>query len=260
MAETKITLEVEQFPCLSDNYGLLAHEPSANKTAAIDTPEAGPIMDALKRRGWRLDYIFNTHHHGDHTGGNLELKQATGCRIFGPAAEAERIPGLDEPLAEGDNIRLGDAQARVLEVGGHTRGHIAFHFADAALAFVGDSLFALGCGRMFEGDAAQMWGSLAKLKALPPETMIYCAHEYTQGNARFALSVDPHNQALKARAEEIDRLRAEGKPTVPMRLAQELATNPFLRPDNADIRAVLGMPDASDVDVFAALRQRKDQF
>ncbi len=253
-------LDIEQFPCLSDNYGLLAHEPTQNKTAAIDTPDAAPILAALKRRGWQLDTIFNTHHHGDHTGGNLALKEATGCEIVGPRSEADKIPGLDRAVAEGDEVQLGAAKARVLEVGGHTLGHIAFHFADAELAFVGDSLFSLGCGRMFEGDAEQMWRSLAKLKALPPATLLYCAHEYTQGNARFALSVDGDNAALKARAEEIAQQRAADQPTVPTRLAQELATNPFLRPDDKKIRAALNMPHASDVEVFAELRRRKDSF
>lgn len=251
--------EIHQFPVLSDNYAYLIHT-ADGQTAAIDTPDAKAILKELEKKGWRLTHILNTHHHWDHAGGNLALKQATGCTIIGPKAEAEKIPGLDHAVGEGDTVTLGGHTARVLDVPGHTAGHIAYHFAEEDVAFVGDTLFAMGCGRLFEGTPAQMWQSLQKLRALRPDTRLYCAHEYTQANGRFALTVDPANPALKDRMAEVERLRADGTPTVPTDLATELKTNPFLRPGDAGIRAALGLQGADDVSVFAEIRARKDQF
>ncbi len=252
--------EICQIACLSDNYGYLIHDTKSGETACIDTPETAPIMAALSTRGWHLNYIWNTHHHFDHVGNNAEIKKLTGCTIFGPKGEADKIPALDHAIDEGDVAPLGGARAHVLSVGGHTLGHIAYYMPEAGAAFVGDSLFALGCGRVFEGSPQQMWASLQKLSALPDGTKIYCAHEYTKANAAFAISVEPDNQDLQKRVGDINRLRRDNLPTVPSDIADERATNPFLRPHSAAIRATLAMPDASDVDVFAALRQRKDTF
>ncbi len=251
-------IEVHQFPCLMDNYGYLAHEPISGQTAAIDTPDPDRIMDECAQKGWTLDFIFNTHHHFDHAGGNLELKEKTGCQIFGPAGEADKIPGLDVPLKENDRVKLGKQEAVIFDVPGHTAGHIAYYFAAAGLIFVGDTLFALGCGRLFEGTPVQMWDSLQKLMRLPNETRVYCAHEYTQANARFALTVEPDNQELIRRAQQIDALRANNTPTVPTNIGLEKATNPFLRPMSANLQKTLGMVNAQEVDVFAETRKRKD--
>ena len=253
-------LEVVQIPCLSDNYGYLLHDKTSGLTACIDTPEPGPILAALETRGWALSHIWNTHHHWDHAGNNLEIKEKTDCRVIGPAGEADKIPGLDEPMDDGDHFQMGEHKVEVLNVGGHTLGHIAYYLPDDALAFVGDSLFALGCGRVFEGTMPQMWASLQKLAALPPETQVFCAHEYTAANAAFAATIDPTNAGLQSRIEDITRLRAEGKPTVPTNIGLELATNPFLRADDKAIRDGLDMRDAADVEVFAAIRTRKDNF
>ena len=253
-------LRIEQIPVLSDNYVYLVHEPEAGVTGVVDPAVAGPVLDRLGAHGWKLDWILSTHHHADHTGGNLELKKATGCQIAGPKGDAARIPGIDRGLVEGDRFRLGDAVATVFETPGHTSGHISYWFADAKALFCADTLFSLGCGRLFEGTPEQMWRSLCKFAPLPDDAMVYCAHEYTQSNARFALSVDPDNPALQARAGEVDRLRAAGTPTVPSTLGAERAANPFLRPHDPAIRRRLGMKDADDVAVFAELRHRKDRF
>jgi hydroxyacylglutathione hydrolase len=253
-------LEIHMFPCLADNYGYLLHDPESGATAAVDTPDAAAISAELDAKGWRLTHVLNTHHHGDHAGGNLELKRRTGCTIVGPRADAARIPGLDVAVGEGDVVELGAHRAYVFDTPGHTRGHIVYHFAEARAAFVGDTLFALGCGRLFEGTPEQMWTSLRKILAWPDDTRIYCAHEYTQSNARFALTVEPGNPLLKERAAAVARLRAEGKPTVPSTLAEERATNPFLRPHSAELRAKLGLAAASDVEVFAKTRALKDAF
>ncbi len=253
-------LEIRQFNCLSDNYGVLIHEPEANVTASIDTPEAGPIIAALDDAGWRLTHILNTHHHWDHTGGNEELKTRYGCTVVGPAGEAAKIPGIDVKLGDGDSFAFGEQTARIIETPGHTLGQIAYYFPHSAVAFTGDTLFALGCGRVFEGTPAQMWASLQKLMALPGDTRIYCGHEYTQANARFALSVDPDNAELIARAAEIDALRANGLATLPTTIALELKTNPFLRAEDPGIRAHLAMEHADAADVFAEIRKRKDNF
>ena len=251
-------LEIFQFSCLSDNYGYLVHDPESGETACIDTPETEPILAALQETGWQLTQIWNTHHHFDHAGNNLEIKQKTGCTITGPAGEADKIPGLDRAVDDGDTVMLGRHEAHVLNVGGHTLGHIAYHMDGHA--FVGDSLFALGCGRVFEGTMAQMWASLEKLNALPDGTKIYCAHEYTEANAAFAVTIDPDNAALQKRVAEIEALRAANKPTVPTEITLERATNPFLRAGDAAVQAHLGMSGAADVDVFSEIRSRKDNF
>jgi len=253
-------LEIHQFPCLQDNYGYLIHAAEAGVTACIDTPEVGPILAALTQQGWSLTHILNTHWHPDHAGGNLALQEQTGCCIIGPAAEKERIPGIQQAVGEGDTFQLGGHAVRVFDVPGHTAGHIAYWLPDDAVAFVGDTIFALGCGRLFEGTPKQMWTSLRKLMALPAETLLYCAHEYTQANARFAVSVDPDNEALAARVAEIDALRAAGRPTVPSRLAVELTTNPFLRAADPGLQRALGLAGADPVEVFAETRSRKDRF
>jgi hydroxyacylglutathione hydrolase len=251
-------LEIYQFPCLSDNYGFLVHDSESGETACIDTPETAPILAALEKTGWTLTQIWNTHHHYDHAGNNEEIKRITGCTITGPAGEADKIPAIDRAVDDGDTVMLGAHEAHVLNVGGHTLGHIAFHMEGHA--FVGDSLFALGCGRVFEGTMAQMWESLQKLNALPDGTQIYCAHEYTTSNAAFAVTVDPDNEALSQRVAEISALRAANKPTVPTEIALERATNPFLRATDANVQARLNMSGAPAVDVFAEIRARKDSF
>jgi hydroxyacylglutathione hydrolase len=252
-------LDIEQFACLSDNYAVLIHDEEAGVTASIDAPDAEAILKRAAEKGWRLTHLLNTHHHGDHTGGNLKLKEATGCTIIGPKGEAERIPGIDEAVGEGNVITFGNFEIRVLDTPGHTVGHIAYWIPEARVAFVGDTLFSLGAGRIFEGNAEMMWSSLKKLMKLPPDTEIYCGHEYTVANAQFALTVDPENMALQNRAKEADMLRAKGKPTLPTRLDRELETNPFLRPDVTAIRARLGMPFAPDWKVFAEIRERKNK-
>lgn len=250
-------LEIHQFPCLADNYGFLVHDPASGETACIDTPDAEEYLRQAEAKGWRITQIWNTHWHKDHAGGNLAIKAATGCSITAPAGDATRIEGVDRMVAQGDSVALGAYRAHVLDVSGHTLGHVAYHLPEAAVAFVGDALFALGCGRMFEGTAPQFWASLARLKALPEETTLYCAHEYTASNARFALYADPENAALQAYAEDITAKRAAGEPTVPFPLRRELATNPFLRADSADIQARWG---ADPVSAFAALREAKNSF
>lgn len=255
-----MAIEIRQFPCLSDNYGFLIRDRTTGAVATVDTPDAGEINRQLEAAGWRLTHILNTHHHFDHAGGNLALKEKWGCEIVGPKAEATRIPGIDRAVGEGDVVLLGETTARVFDTPGHTSGHIIYHFAEDGAAFVGDTIFAMGCGRLFEGTPAQMWNSLQKIAALPPETRLYCAHEYTQANGRFALSVDPQNDALKNRMEEVNALRAKDRPTVPTTLKQELATNPFLRAENHALQAAIDMTGAGPVDVFAKTRALKDSF
>ena len=252
-------LEIFQFPCLEDNFGVLVHEPRSGLTASIDVPDAGTVGSALKERGWKLSHVWTTHHHGDHTDGNLEIKDRTGARIVGPARDSRPIPGLDQPVEGGARFIFGGFEVHVIDTPGHTRGHIAYHIPEHHVAFVGDTLFSLGCGRVIEGTMDQMWSSLDRLRRLPPETAVYCGHEYTVANAKFALTVDPGNQALKRRSEEAAALRARNKPTLPTTLAAELAANPFLRPESPEIRAVLGMPEASDAEVFRELRERKNR-
>ncbi|MBT3929889.1 MAG: hydroxyacylglutathione hydrolase [Rhodospirillaceae bacterium] len=253
-------LEIHQIPVLSDNYVYLAHCPETDATAVVDPAVTGPVLDAAKAKGWTITHILNTHHHDDHTGGNLEIKEVTGCTIVGPRADRSRIPGIDVEVDEGDSYTLGNAQARVYFVPGHTRGHIAFWFEDSDALFCGDTMFALGCGRLFEGTPAQMWSSLSTFMTLPGETRVYCAHEYTQANGRFALSVEPDNGALVRRMAEIDEKRANDIPTVPSTIAEELATNPFLRPESPLLQKTVGLLGADPVAVFAETRARKDSF
>ncbi len=253
-------LEIVRIPVLSDNYVWLAHEPVSRATAVVDPALAEPVLAALAERGWTLTHILNTHHHGDHVGGNETLKARTGCVVVGPRADHDRIPGIDVQVGEGDRYRLGDAEAQVFDVPGHTRGHIAYWFEHEHALFCGDTLFAMGCGRLFEGTPAQMWDSLSRLRRLPPATRVYCAHEYTQANGRFALSVEPDNPALVARMRRVDEARRLDQPTVPSTLADELATNPFLRTDSPVLRRTLALEDADDLTVFTETRRRKDVF
>jgi hydroxyacylglutathione hydrolase len=251
-------LQIHQFPCLSDNYGFLIHDEATGATATVDTPDADEIMRQADAKGWRITDIWNTHWHPDHAGGNAEIKAKTGAVVTGPK-EVERIGAApDRIVDDGDTVSLGGQTARVLNVGGHTLGHIAFVFDDQRVAFVGDAIFAMGCGRLFEGTPDQMWTSLSKIAALPRETTLYCAHEYTEANARFAIYYDPINRDLQARVAEVKKLRAEGKPTVPMTLDIELRTNPFLRAPL--LKHSIMKPDATDVEAFADLRARKDSF
>jgi len=253
-----MTLEIHQFPCLSDNYGYLLHDPESNETVCVDTPDADAYMHEAAKMEWQITQIWNTHWHADHAGGNEAIKAATHCRIVASAAEADKTYGVDHAVKQGDVIHLGKWEVRVLDVGGHTSGHVAYYLPEAEMAFVGDAVFALGCGRMFEGNAPQFWQSLSRIKALPPRTMLYCAHEYTASNAKFALHADPDNAELQAYAEEVRERRERNEWTVPSKLERELATNPFLRADDPDMQARWGGGDA--VATFAALRAAKDNF
>lgn len=255
-----MALEIRQFACLQDNYGFLIRCSETGAVAVIDTPEAEVILEESQTLDWPITAIWNTHHHWDHAGGNAAIAKATGAQIIAPRAEQATIGHVDLPVSPGDTVMLGKERAQVIDVGGHTLGHIAYWFEDAGVAFVGDSLFALGCGRMFEGTPEQMQAGLARLRHLPPETVIYCAHEYTQANARFALSVDPDNQALQSYARRVDALRADDQPTIPTVLAAECEANPFLRWDDEGLRDRLGLSSVSDAEVFAELRRRKDAF
>jgi len=254
------TLEIIQIPVLQDNYLYLIHEPVSGETAIVDPAVDAPVIVELEKRGWRLTHILNTHHHMDHTGANLALKERYGVKIIGPAEDKARIPGIDICVSESDQISLGDVTADVYFVPGHTRGHIAYHFSDDEALFCGDTLFSMGCGRLFEGTPTQMWNSLSKLMALPDTTRVFCAHEYTTSNGNFALSVEPRNAALIARMAEVKALRAKDQPTVPTTLAAEKETNPFLRPMSPEIQAMVGLTGAPLADVFAEVRRRKDSF
>ncbi len=253
-------LHIQQIPILGDNYVYLIHDPASGETAAIDPAAAEPVMEALDARDWRLTRILSTHHHVDHVGGNLELKRATGCRVTGAAKDALRIPGIDEKVSEGDVLSIGGHRVKILEVPGHTTGHIAYWLEGAAALFCGDTLFSLGCGRLFEGTAADMWSSLTKLRALPSETRVCCAHEYTIANADFALTQEPDNPVLRARADQVLGLREEDKPSVPSILSEEKAANPFLRADVPEFLAAAGLEGKSPVEAFAEIRERKDRF
>ena len=228
-----MTLQIARVPVLSDNYVWLAHEPASGETAVIDPAVAEPVLAAAAERGWTITQIWNTHWHPDHTGGNAEIKAATGCTITGPAAEAERIPTLDVQVSGGDVVTLGVITAQVIDVPAHTAGHIALHIPSEKVVFVGDTLFAMGCGRLFEGTAEQMFTNMQTLGALPPETVVYCAHEYTQSNGRYALVAEPDNADIAARMAQVDAARANGEPTVPTTIALERATNPFMRAKDA---------------------------
>ena len=226
-------LEIVRIPALSDNYIWLVHDPVSDETMVVDPAEAAPVLAEADKRGWRIGQIWNTHWHPDHTGGNAAIKEATGAVVSGPAAEAARIPTLDVALGEGDRVTLGDHVATVLETPGHTAGHITFHLPADSVVFTGDTLFAMGCGRLFEGNAEQMFANMQRLAKLPPETIVYCAHEYTQSNGRFALAAEPDNAATRDRMTTVDAARAHGEATVPTTIADELATNPFLRAESA---------------------------
>jgi hydroxyacylglutathione hydrolase len=241
-----MTIEVVRIPVLSDNYVWLAHEPASGDTVVIDPAVAEPVLAAAAARGWRISQIWNTHWHGDHIGGNAAIKAATGCTVTGPAAEAARIPTLDRQVSEGERVTIGNVPADVIEVPAHTAGHIAYHLPSEQVLFIGDTLFAMGCGRLFEGTAAQMFANMQRLAALPPETAVYCAHEYTQSNGRFALVAEPDNAALADRMRAVDAARAAGEATVPTTIALERATNPFMR--------------ARDVAELAERRAAKDLF
>jgi hydroxyacylglutathione hydrolase len=260
MPETGTKPEIVTIPCLQDNYAYLLHDPATGRTALIDAPEAAPIEAALAERGWRLTDILITHHHWDHVDGVEALRSTTGARVWGAAVDAHRLPPLDHAVAEGDVVEIGTMQGHVIDVSGHTVGHIAFHFPGAGAVFTADSLMALGCGRLFEGTPEQMWESLQKLATLPPETLICSGHEYTASNARFALTIEPENVALRSRSDAVVVARAEGRPTVPSTLTEEMATNPFLRAADPGIAAHLDMAGAEPAAVFARIRSLKDTF
>lgn len=253
-------LEIVVFPMLSDNYGFLIHDPVSRATAVVDPAEAPPVLAACAERGWQLTHILNTHHHGDHVGGNLDLKAKTGCTIVGPAYDRDRIPGIDIAVDEASGADFGGRHAQVFFVPGHTRGHIAYWFAQDQALFCGDTLFSIGCGRLFEGTPGQMWSSLLKLRALPDATRIYCAHEYTQSNCRFALTAEPENAALAAKVAEVAQARAAGRFTIPSTLGVEKECNPFLRADQPNLRERFGTAGATDADVLGAIRAAKDKF
>ncbi|WCT73652.1 hydroxyacylglutathione hydrolase [Sphingomonas naphthae] len=226
-------IEIVRIPALSDNYVWLMHDADSGETVVVDPAVAEPVLAEADARGWRIGQIWNTHWHGDHVGGNLAIKAATGCRITGPVDEAAKIPGLDRAVGEGDVVAIGAHDARVIAVPAHTAGHIAYHLAGDDVAFVGDTLFAMGCGRLFEGTPEQMWRNMERLAALPPETRVYCAHEYTQSNGRYALAAEPDNRAVIERMRRVDAARAAGGATVPTTIGEERATNPFMRAGSA---------------------------
>ena len=251
-------LTVELVPCLRDNYAYIVSDAGQGVWAVVDPSEPDPVIRALGER--KLTHILNTHHHPDHTGGNLALKARYGAPVVGPAKDAERIPGIDVGVSEDKPWMLGGHEARILEIPAHTKAHVAFYFPDDGIVFTGDTLFAMGCGRLFEGTPDMMWASLSKLMSLPDSTRVYCGHEYTLNNGRFALTVEPNNAELKARMRYVESQRAQVKPTIPTVMGLEKRTNPFLRPNSPDIRRTLNMEKASDVEVFAEVRKRKDAF
>ena len=250
-------LTVHQFPCLSDNYGFLLHDTDSHETVAIDTPDAHEYLKQAEAKGWRITQIWNTHWHPDHAGGNKDIVAGSRAKVVAPE-EVARLSEIDQVVSHGDTVMIGQHEAKVIDVSGHTNGHIAYHLPEAGMAFVGDSVFALGCGRMFEGKPEQFWASLERIKALPADTTLYCAHEYTAANAKFALHADPENKALQAYAEEITAKRERGEWTVPTQLDRELETNPFLRADDPAIMAKWG--GNAPHETFAALREAKDNF
>ncbi|HEY8126140.1 MAG TPA: hydroxyacylglutathione hydrolase [Methylocystis sp.] len=254
-------LEVAQFICLNDNFGLLLHEPEFGATASIDAPDGEAIAQEAERRGWPLTHLLLTHHHADHVQGTQTLKaRFPHMKVIGAAKDAHRLPPLDRAVSEGDIVDVGEARARVIETPGHTLGHIAYYFADDEIVFVGDTLFSLGCGRVFEGTMDMMHLTLETLASLPGETQVYCGHEYTQANAKFALTVDPDNPVLRERAQTVAELRKDEKFTLPTTIALENATNPFLRVEDPSVMAAMGMQNADPFAVFAAMRERKNVF
>ena len=253
-------LEINQISVLRDNYIYLINDTSTGATAVVDPALAMPVLEQLDARNWQLDSILNTHHHSDHVGANLELKRKTDCTIIGAENDMQRIPGIGRTVVEGDVVMIGEHRATVLEVPGHTSAHIAYWFEEDAVLFCGDTLFSLGCGRLFEGTPEQMWNSLKKLRQLPECTEIYCAHEYTESNARFALQLEPNNGGLQEIAQIIQRQRARKLPTIPSTLRLEKQFNPFLRVDDCAFKAAVGMKNADPVQVFAAIRRQKDNF
>lgn len=253
-------LTILTIPCLEDNYAFLAHDPATGATALIDAPEAAPILTVLGDEGWRLTDVLLTHHHWDHVDGLADILAVHPARVWGASADAHRLPALDHALAEGDTVTIGSETGTVIDVSGHTIGHVAFHFPDSKAVFTADSLMALGCGRLFEGTRPQMFESLQKLAGLPSDTIVYSGHEYTAANGKFALTIDPDNPDLISRVREVADKRASGSPTVPSLLSQELATNPYLRANDPAIQAHLGMEGANAADVFAEIRTRKDNF
>lgn len=253
------SFKIHMFPCLSDNYGFLIHDEATGETATIDTPDADEILRQAELKGWKITQIWNTHWHPDHAGGNAKIKAETGCKIHAPAGELERIDPYDTAKAEGDIVNLGAHEFEVLDVPGHTSGHIAYVSRPLKVAFVGDALFALGCGRLFEGTPDQMWHSLSKLQALEDDVAIYCAHEYTEANAAFCETIERDNMALKAYIEGVKAKRGEGLPTVPTTIGAEKAANPFFRAGIASLQALVGH-EGDAVATFAEIRQRKDNF
>ncbi len=252
--------QTDLFLCLKDNFGVLLHDPQSGATAAIDAPEAGPIEAALKRTGWRLTDILVTHHHADHTQGIGELKAHHQCRVLAPRAEAKRIAHVDESVSEGDTVKVGALAGRVIDTPGHTSGHISYFFAADKLAFVDDTLFSIGCGRVIEGNPEMMWNSLLKLRNLPDDTRFYCGHEYTEANIRFARTVEPDNKALAARAAEVVKLAAAHKFTIPATIGAEKTENPFLRADLPEVAQSVGLAGSPAWKVFAEIRERKNRF
>jgi hydroxyacylglutathione hydrolase len=252
--------ETYLFPCLSDNFGVLVHDPATGATASIDAPEAAPVEAALQKTGWKLTDILVTHHHGDHTAGIGELKARHKCRVVAPRGEAQRIAHVDETVGEGDKVTVGSLEGNVLETPGHTLGHISYVFPADKLAFVGDTLFSIGCGRVIEGNPEMMWHSLLKLRGLPDDTHCYCGHEYTDANIRFAKTIEPNNEALAARAEEVKKILSSGKATIPATIGDEKAANPFLRADDPEVAKSLGLSGSPAWKVFAEIRERKNKF
>ena len=257
-----MSLEIVQIPVLDDNYIYLLRDVSSNQVAVVDPAEAEPVARVLKQKDWPLHFILNTHHHPDHVGGNRELEERFDAVVVGPRADRERIPQISLELGEGDSFSLGESVAQVFDTPGHTRGHIVYYFTESQALFCGDTLFSLGCGRLFEGSPQQMWSSLLKLRRLPDQTLVYCAHEYTEANARFARSIDPENRALQDYQAEVRALRQEGRATIPSKLGLEKICNPFLRVDDIALQNQLDIarPIEDPVEVFAAIRQMKDQF
>lgn len=255
-----MSLQIHQIPVLHDNYVYLLHEPASGATGVVDPAVAKPVLAEAERLGWRITHILNTHHHGDHVGGNREIIEATGCKVVGARIDSARIPGIVEEVEEGDRVQLGEAEAEVFFVPGHTSGHIAYWFGGAKALFCGDTIFALGCGRLLEGTPQDMWPSLKKLRALPDDTRVYCAHEYTEANFAFARTVEVTNRALMDRGAAVIAARSRGERTVPSLLGEEKLTNPFMRADAPELAAAIQMQNSDPVAVFAEVRGRKDRF